>query len=181
MKAYVFSIGESTTELCCQQLKDMGFEVHLIQDKTSLWQKLKLFYQYALEDADDEFLRVDADVIPNKNVLELIKLADGCWWHQSLAYDWYKQDLSPVSVSHIRREAIELCHQNIDRFEHSSRPETDVWRLQEFHYPRRCHIANIVTGLHGYKQQDQRERIKRLKEERHQTYDWDLVERIEKL
>ena len=179
MKAYIFSIGETTTDLCVSQLKKMGFEVHLLHDKTSLWSKLKQFYQYAYEDADDSVLRVDADIIPNQNVLELIKLDDGCWWHQSLAFDFYRQDLIPASVSHMRFEAIKLARENIDRFEHDSRPETAIYRLEEFHYPRRCHIANIVTGLHGYGQADQRERIKQLKHFRGQEYDWDLVARIE--
>jgi len=72
MKAFVFSIGERTTGLCVEQLEKMGFEVILYKDNTSLWDKLKRFYTEALETNEDKFLRIDADIIPNQNVKDLV-------------------------------------------------------------------------------------------------------------
>ena len=57
MKCYVTSIGEPTTDVCVWSLKRNGFDVELLQDNSSLQNKLKRIF----EKADDDFLRVDAD------------------------------------------------------------------------------------------------------------------------
>ena len=181
MKAFVFSIGEKTTDLCCELLKEYGFDVVLYQDDTTLWDKLKRFYTEALETQDDEFVRIDADIIPNRGVLELVKVNDGCLWHCGTGYDWYKQARGAISVHHMKREAVALCLNKIELAKDKVRPETHLWRVQEFHWPRVCSVVDISCGLHGYGQKDQRERIKQLKDSRSQHYDWGLVERIELL
>lgn len=61
MKAYVTSIGEPTTDLCVWSLERNGFETVLIQDQTTLAEKLKRIYS----EADEDFVRIDADVIVN--------------------------------------------------------------------------------------------------------------------
>lgn len=181
MKAYVFSIGENTTDLCMELLQDMGFETILYFDGTTLWDKLKRFYTEALETTDNDFIRIDADIIPNKGVLDLVKLNDNCLWHCGVGWDWYKQRRDTISIHHMKREAIEKCLQNIEGAKREIRPETYLWRIEEFHWPRVCHQVDISCGIHGYGQKDQRERIKQLKHLRNQDYDWDLVEKIEAL
>lgn len=181
MKAYVFSIGEKTTDLCVELMREMDFEVILLQDKTSLWSKLKQFYELALQTNGQEFIRIDADIIPNKGVLDLIKINDGCLWHCAVGWDWYKQKRDTISIHHMKREAIEKCLQNIESAKDKDRPETHLWRIEEFHWPRVCHQVDISCGIHGYGQSDQRDRVKALKRMRGQEYDWDLVQRIEAL
>lgn len=181
MKAFVFSIGESTTDLCVELMQEYGFEVVLYKDGTTLWDKLKRFYTEALETDDQEFIRIDADIIPNKRVQDLIKINDGCLWHCAVGWDWYKQQRNTISIHHMKREAIEKCLQNIESAKGKIRPETHLWRIEEFHWPRVCHQVDISCGMHGYGQKNQRERIKQLKHLRNQEYDWSLVERIEEL
>lgn len=181
MKAYIFSIGEKTTNLCVELMKEMGFETILYKDKTTLWDKLKRFYTEALQTEDKEFVRIDADIIPNKRVLDLIKINDGCLWHSAVGFDWYKQDRGSISIHHMKREAVEQCLQNIELAKDKIRPESFLWRLEQFHWPRVCHNININCGLHGYGQRNHRKRIKSLKYARGQDYQWDLIEKIEEL
>lgn len=182
MKAFVFSIGERTTNLCIEQMEEMGFEVVLFQDRTtSLWEKLKKFYQSFLESGYETAVRIDADIIPNKNVLKLIAIKDQCLWHSAVGWDWYSQNRQSISIHHLKREAAEICLDNIELAKNKPRPETFLWRLQEFHHPRVCHNVDLSCGLHGYGQKNQRERIKNLKHLRGQDYDWQLVDKIEAL
>lgn len=174
MKCYIFSIGEKTTDLCCELMREYGFEVILYQDQTSLWEKLKRFYTEALETKDDVFVRVDADIIPNKNVLKLSSIG----WTCASGYDWYKQDTGAISVHMMTRPIIEECLKHIEEARDKLRPETHLWRLPTVN--EWTHVASELNcGLHGYGQKDQRERIKSLKQSRNQEYDWSLLERIE--
>lgn len=178
MKAYVFSIGEKTTDLCCELLKEYGFEVVLYQDQTSLWEKLKRFYTEALETDDEIFMRVDADIIPNRNLKRLANKAVG--WTCASGFDWYSQDRRAISVHVIDREVIKKCISHIEEAKNEVRPETYLWRLKDINKYTR--IENeFNSGIHGYAQGDQRKRIMQLKESRDQNYDWDLIDRIERL
>lgn len=178
MIAFVFSIGEKTTPLCLKLLNEYGFETRLFQDNTTLWYKLKRFYTEALETDETHFMRVDADIIPNRNVLRLAEKARG--WSCASGYDWYSQDRKAISVHVMERHIIEKCLRHIEEAEDKIRPETYLWRLPEVNS-----YTNIQDefncGLHGYGQQDHRDRIKELKYNRNQKYDWDLLDRIEAL
>lgn len=176
MRCFVFSIGEKTTDLCCELMREYGYEVILFQDGTPLWQKLKRFYTEALATEDDEFMRIDADVIPNKKIQDMFNLSG---WTCAWGLDWYKQDLGSISIHKMRREIIEKCLAHVDESEPKIRPETYLWRLPEIN----DYTDNAIGfyGIHGYGQSDQRERIKLLKYLRNQPYDWDLVERLEAL
>lgn len=177
MKAYVFSIGEKTTDLCAELMKSYGFEIILFQDQTSLWEKLKRFYTEALETDDNNFVRIDADIIPNKNVKIL---AEGVGWDCASGYDWYKQDRGAISVHVMSREVIEKCLKHIEEAKDKVRPETYLWRLPDIN-PYTEVRDEFGCGIHGYGQRDHRKRIKALKDSRGQAYDWDLVEKIEAL
>lgn len=178
MKAYVTSIGEPTTELCCWSLTRLGFDVVLVESvATSLWSKLYQIFHYAQGD----FLRVDADVIVNKNVLELVEQKD-LIWYQALTYDWHKQDIAHGGVQFIRQEAIEPVKRAIYEAQQKERPESYLYRIEAFHNPRVCGTFEKVCGLNGYGQEDI-QRIKQTKERRGQmdNYDFELSEKISKL
>ncbi len=175
MKAYVTSIGEPTTELCIWSLERQGFEVELYQDKTTLADKLARIYL----DAEDDFLRVDADTIVNQNVKRIGEYESDAWWIQPQTFDWYKQDLAHGGVQLIRKEALSMLRTNIGLHMGAIRPESNMFRLPEFHNPRRCVSSDLVVGLHGYGQTDIR-RVKDLKAARNQmhNYDFELAERL---
>ncbi|MCA9333367.1 hypothetical protein KDA00_05855, partial [Candidatus Saccharibacteria bacterium] len=133
MKAYITSIGEPTTELSKWSLERLGFDVEVIENQTSLAEKLKYIYNTVT----DDFLRVDADVIVNKNVLELVKTPI-YWWVQGQNFDWYKQDIGNGGVQFIRKKAIPYLKANIDTFMTAERPESQMFRIDEFNNPRKC-------------------------------------------
>lgn len=177
MKVFVTSIGESTTDLCMWSLERLGFNPILIQSSSTLWDKSVEIYK----NNDEDILRVDADVIVNKNILELVKL-DELWWYQSLTYDWFKQDITNGGVQFIRKPAIKYILNKLMEAKYQERPDSYLFRLEEFHNPRRCGTFNKICGLTGYKQNDV-QRVKDTKARRKQTenYDFELAERIEAL
>lgn len=194
MLAVVTSIGEPTTDLCIWSLQRNGFTVKVIRDPySSLWEKLKHIYI----GTDEDFLRVDADVIPNRKVtasylekqeyvydLQTVNPAHStAWWLQFSAYDWFQQDVMHGGIQFIRKEALPALRAHVDEFERAYRPETYLYRLEEFTNPiRRCVAVNVVAGLHGFAQTDI-ERVKDTKERRGQmgNYDFELAERLNNL
>lgn len=176
MKAFVFSIGEKTTDLCCELMKEYGFEIILFQDDTTLWEKLKRFYTEALQTKSDAFVRIDADIIPNRNVLKLQTRG----WTCASGFDWYSQDRKAISIHMMTRPIIEKCLEHIEEAKHEVRPETYLWRLPEVNEWTNIEDS-FNSGIHGYGQLDHRERIMELKHIRNQDYDWKLLDRIEAL
>ena len=65
MIAYVFSIREKTTDLCVRVLKQNGFKVMLLDGMESIGDKYKRF----IEMADEDCIKIDADIIPNSNII----------------------------------------------------------------------------------------------------------------
>lgn len=177
MKAYIFSIGENTTKLCYELMTEYGFETVIYQDQTTLWDKLKRFYIEALETIDEEFVRIDADVLPIINPKHMFNYYG---WTCAQGFDWYKMNLGAISIHKMTREIIKKCLKNIDDAKDKNRPESHLWRLQDINRHTQINGTHL-WGVHGYGQTDQRERIKNLKQSRNQEYDWNLVERIEQL
>lgn len=175
MKAFVTSIGEPTTDLCVWSLERLELEVELIQDDTPLAYKLEKIYNLA----ESSFIRVDADIVPNQNVLELTEYHPTAWWVQGKCFGWYAQSLINGGVQFIRTPAIPYLRKAIKKHLKAERPESQMYRLPEFHDPRRCVASDIVCGLHGWNQNDL-ERVKEVKRRRgqYENYDWDLVERM---
>lgn len=179
IKAFVFSIGEKTTDLCCELMQEYGYEVILYQDDKSLWQKLKRFYTEALDSKDNAFIRIDADIIPNPSVKSLgVDYPE--LWECAWGFDWYKQDLGAISIHYMPRTIIETCLENVEEALDHNRPESYLWRIPNIN--KNVYIdETILRGVHGYGQKNHRERIKSLKQSRNQEYDWDLLDRIEAL
>lgn len=175
MIAYITSIGESTTELCRWALERQGFQVFVLESSTSLWEKLNQIYSDVII---GDILRVDADVIVNKNVKEMVKQTD-LWWYQSQCYGWFTQDVIHGGVQFIRNAALPAIKKHIHEAERLERPESYLYRLKEFHEPRMCGTFEKICGIHGYAQADIN-RIKETKLRRGQmdNYDFELAERL---
>lgn len=172
------SVGETTTDLCVWSLERNGFDVTVLRNGTTLANKLKRIYQ-----TKEDFLRVDADIIVNKNMtpdlLEELILADDIWWWQFQTFDWYKQDINH-SLSFVRSLALPYLQEVIDRFQNDLRPETECSRVEAFYNPRRFETYDQkIMGVHGYGIKDF-EHVVRLKAARGQShqYDFELAERL---
>lgn len=179
MIAFVTSTGEPTRDLCVWSLERRGFGVVLIESDDSLALKLQRIYEVA----DDDFVRVDADVIvtrPIDKTIEYFPATDKTWWLQFQTYDMYKQRPTNGGIQFIRKEALPALRENIGKFLHDDRPETRMWNLDEFHKPRRCqtHLQHMA-GLHGFGRQDL-ERVKKTKLGRKEpeVYDFELAEKL---
>lgn len=180
MKAFVTSVGEPTTDLCVWSLERNGFDVEVIKNQYSLASKLDYIYHVA----EDDFVRVDADVIVNKNLTERAVLASQypyVWWVQFLTFDWFKQDNTHGGVQFIKKEAIPTLRSRIGEFSEAERPESQMYRLDEFENPRRCYTQPVVMGIHGYK--NDLKSVAKTKTRRGQLsgYDFELAERLNNL
>lgn len=179
MKAYVTSIGEPTTELCEWALERQGFDVVTIQNQESLGRKLQKIYELAAVD-DEDFIRVDADVIVNWNTRFIHKFENPYWWQQFKTFDMYKQDLTNGGVQLISHKILPILADNIDKYLEDDRPETRMWRLEEFDGERSMFYSNkIVVGIHGFGQKDIG-RVRNVKDGRKYSddYDWELAYRM---
>ncbi len=177
MKAYVTSIGEITRDLCVWSLVRNGFEVVLIEDSSSLADKLKAIYDIA----DDDFIRVDADVVPNRWLTpsKVMQIPEEAWWMQYSCYGWFTQNKIYGGVQFIKKEALPALRNNVVRLRNTIRPETELSRISEFYNPRRFVSSEDIMGIHGFAAKDI-DRIKQVKRERKQydNYDWELGERL---
>lgn len=179
MIAYVTSIGERTRDLCVWALVRNGFDVVLLDDATSLAQKLKQIYRQI----EDDFVRVDADVIVNQYftpaMLETLTIPY-IWWWQFQSFDWFQQTVGFGGVQFIRKEALPYLRDSVESVQNSERPETELSRIPEFYNPRRFESDTRLVGLNNYK--NDIERVRAVKERRNQKgYDWELAKRLEAL
>ena len=177
MKAFVTSIGETTTDVCVWSLERQGFETVLIDGESTLWEKLKQIFEMA----DDDFIRVDADVVCNQNVMKLIEQKDG-WWFQAQTFEWYRQDVGYGGVQYIKKGCFPAIRKHIDEAERMERPESYLSRLEEFHNPRVFKSVELICGVHGFKQSDtQRVKDTKMRRGQYGNYDWELANRLDTL
>lgn len=185
MKAFVTSVGEPTTDLCVWALERNGFDVSLIKSDSSLLDKLEEIYSQA----NDDFIRVDADVIVNSNCTyktiratqETDYLKDA-WWIQFMTFSWYSQDATHGGVQFITQDAIPFLRTAVKKFKDIDRPETQLSRIYQFYNPRRFETNQLIMGLHGYGIKDMKPVIK-TKANRGQSanYDFELAQRLYEL
>lgn len=177
MRAYITSIGEPTTDLCKWSVERNGYEAVIVDGDSSLAQKLQWIYN----EVEDDFLRIDADVICNRNLNRKLTPGKGyIWWIQYMTYDWYNQDAMYGGVQFVKKHALPTLRKNIQDHITAERPESQMFRLPAFHEPRRCESSQTIMGIHGYKQTDV-DRVRQTKQRRGQDYDWELFERIQAL
>ena len=67
MKAYLTTIGELTTDICKKQLERFGYEVIVLGGIEAWPDKYKRF----IETANEDCIRIDADIVPNENIKEI--------------------------------------------------------------------------------------------------------------
>jgi hypothetical protein len=184
VKAAIFSVGEPTTDLCRWSLERNGFEVILFQGKTSLADKLRYLY----DEFDEDIVRVDADVIVNRNFtpnqLKTVKESMAhIWWWQFTTFDWYKLDIAYGGANLILKEALPDLRANVELHKDHIRPETMLSRLPEFHNPRRFETwSHEIMGIHGYGIKDIKPVIQ-LKSNRGQShhYDFEMTSKLNQL
>ncbi len=173
MKAFVTSVGEPTTELCVWSLERQGFDVELIQDDTTLAEKLQIIYNKA----DDDFIRVDADVVVTRKI-KLLDKPDNTWWVQAQCFDMYAQDVMYGGVQWIGKECLPALRKHIGSQLQAERPETAMYRLEEFYNPRRCQSVDLICGIHGYKNDIESAKVVKERREQMSNYDFELAERL---
>lgn len=176
MRAYLTSIGESTEQVCKWQLERLGFEVVLL-DKIEPWiDKYKRFILIA----DENCLRVDADVIVNKNILECLGLGEVM--AQFTCFDFYRNDVWNTCPVYYGKNILEIIKNNLDKIG-NIRPETDAWRLPDV-LPRTITLDKKCYGQHGFFQDGETfERAYQNKKDRGQLeiFDFELAEKLRKL
>lgn len=176
MIAYITSIGEKTTDICVEQLKRLGFDTILLKDKED-WD---IKYRRFITEAKEDCLRLDADIIVNKNIVqEIEKYKDKNYLMvQFKGLDFYRNNIGIIGVLFYKKEAIEIIRNNLDKIS-ITRPEATAWRLPEME--NRRHTSDTVVGIHGFFQtEDDIKRHQQNKIERKQikNYDFELAERL---
>jgi len=149
MKAFVTTIGERTTQLCINQLCKFGFEIFVLDLEEPWIDKYKRFIAMASEDC----IKIDADIIVNKNVgLMGCDIKDGEYAIAHSYYDLYQNDLSTGGPIFYTKKAIDIIKQNFDKLS-MARPETSAMRLPEM----RGHVGrrNVCIGTHGIGQDNE--------------------------
>lgn len=181
MKAYVTSIGESTRDLCIWSLERNGFEVVLIESGSLLVDKLKIIY----EQADDDFVRVDADTVVNKTFTpDFVRneIVEPQWWNQYMTFGWHKQNLIYGGAQFYKKEALPALRKAVDNFHDTDRPETMLSRIPEFYNPRRFESVQACIGLHGFAANDTERVIAQKRKRNHfATFDFELAAKLESL
>lgn len=184
MKAFVTSIGEITTELCVWSLERNGFDVHLIENGSLLSEKLEHIYNRA----DDDFVRVDADVVVNKTFTPSFvnlwgeKFPDA-WWLQFKTFGWFKLNEIYGGGQYVKKEALPALRDNVKDYHEFDRPETELSRLREFYDPRRFDsVTDGLVGLHGFAANDiDRVIEQKRKRKNFEEYDFELAAKLEGL
>lgn len=177
MKAYVTSIGEKTTQICCEQLERYGFEVVLL-DQIEPWiDKYKRF----IEIAEGPCLRIDADVVVNSNILPFYNscIKSNVVLSDCQVYDFYKNGLSYAGVVFYSQEAIDIIKQNLSKIK-VTRPERSMTTL----LGDKKQSSDWLVGMHGFFQDaDTFGRAKVNKKTRGQLeeYDFKLAGKLMKL
>lgn len=174
MIAYVFSVGEPTTDLCVEALRKQGLDVILYQDGSRFSEK----YRRLMNEATGDFLRVDADIIINDRLSEYLSQAKD--WSCAYGWVWWQQDLQPISVMYYSPEVVDIIkkHLHDPDFDRTPRPEQYMWSLPEL--KDKIHKINVPLGIKGYGVRNLTP-VKKRKKDRNQYYDWWWIEKINKL
>lgn len=188
MKAYVTSIGENTTEICCEQLRRFGFEVILLAGVEPWIDKYKKFIDLAIKN-NESCLRVDADVIVNSHVtrvhnLELINqyfnnVPQSPLMLQFKTFSFYKNDFNIGNPVYYSIGALLKIKENIDSLD-VNRPEASAWRLPEVN-KHTFTIDNFLIGMQSFFQDQthyDRHLEHKIQRKQIEEYDFELAQRI---
>ncbi len=180
MKAYVTSCGEKTTEVCIERLERFGFQI-IHDDRKIPWhEKYKYFIEH-FEDWDDDILRVDADVILNKNILKSEPLRSSILMAQFQVFDFYQNDVLTGQPVWYSKKVFPIIKSHLHQLD-EKRPETWAWRLADVN-PHTISFNGLV-GMHGFFQDEQT--MKRAEDNKNMRgqegrYDFELAKKLSKL
>jgi hypothetical protein len=174
MKAFVTSIGETTTELACWQLRRLGFDV-ICLDKQQTWVEK---YSEFIVQADEPCLRVDADVLVNSNIIQAVERVGKLLMGQWFTYDLYQNDIGNTSPVYYSQEALRLIKPHLGSL-HPTRPEATAWRLPRIN--PYTYTGQEIVGIHGFFQDEasisRHIQNKRDRKQNH-NYDWEFVLKV---
>jgi hypothetical protein len=172
MRAYLTSIGEKTTWITYDLLEEYGFEVVLLDKKESWEDKYKSF----LRMADEDCLRIDADVIPNEKIKEITEnYGNEHYMVQFKGYDFYRNGIGVIGVTFYSKEALEIIRNNLDKIDWR-RPEATAWRLKDIN--NETLTEDKIVGTHGYlanKEEIKRHLQHKIERKQILDYNFDLV------
>jgi hypothetical protein len=178
MKAYLCTIGERTTEVCKWQLERLGFEVVVLDEIEPWCVKYARFIQMANEDC----IRIDADVILNdKILLDIDQIPENILMAQFQYFDFYRNEVGGGNPCFYSKACLDILKTKLDEID-ERRPEASAWRLKEINdFTMTC---ERICGMHGFGcDKEMLERAKKNKEDRGQInlYDFDLAEKLLKM
>jgi hypothetical protein len=178
IKAYLCTIGERTTEVCKWQLERLGFDV-VVLDEVEPW---CVKYGRFIQMADEDCIRIDADVILNdKIILDIDQIPENILMAQFQYFDFYRNEVGVGNPCFYSKACLDILKTKLgDIDEH--RPEASAWRLKEINdFTMTC---ERVCGMHGFFQDNMTiARAKKNKEDRGQInlYDFALVDKINEM
>lgn len=156
MKAYLTTVGETTTNLCIEQLHKLGFEV-IVLDGVEPWaEKYKRFIQLAAKE-NEICVRIDADIIPNRKLAEEGRDAwmlkeDRPAMYQCAYWDFYKNDIGIGNPVFYNPQAIQIILEHLHLID-EGRPETWASRLPQIN--PNLHNGQTLVGIHGFAQDEE--------------------------
>ena len=177
MKAFVTSIGEKTTGICYEQLKRFGFDVILLNEKEEWINKYRKFIAIA----DEDCIRIDADIIPNENIKQVGKDIGSFGMGTHMTYDLYRNNIGITSPIFYKKFILDILKTKIKDIP-AFRPEASASRFKEVNDYK--YNSNLIVGLHGFFQDKETvARAEQNKKERKQIeqYDFNLVNKINDL
>lgn len=185
MKAYLTTIGELTTDICKKQLERFGYEVIVLGGIEAWPDKYKRF----IETANEDCIRIDADIVPNENIKEIAGevihktkiLGEKILMMQFHCYDFYKNMIGISSPVYYSKEALEIIRKNLKQVD-MRRPEANAWRLPQIN--EFTHTSQKVVGLHGFFQDEAayfRAMQNKIDRRQMHLYDFQLAEQLMKV
>lgn len=188
MKAYVTTIGEKTTDICCEQLERFGFEVLVLRGEEPWPQKYQRFITSAIQNVGEGgCIRVDADVILNKNIIDATRDFDSIalgykrmpyLMAQWQCYDFYRNNVGVCSPVYYSKEALEVIKEDFNQLD-LRRPEATAWRLPKIN--KHTYSGYMIVGMHGFFQDGDhlaRHLENKIERKQMEEYDFDLAKRL---
>ncbi len=177
MKAFLFTIGEATTEICYNQLKKFGFEIVVLDGQESISEKYKRF----INSSDGDCLKIDADIILNENVKKIREAVHTELVTNYSCYDFFHNMPWAGGPTYYSKEAMKIIRDNLHEIS-PIRPEASACRLPKIH--PRCVKSDLVVGIHGFFQHEQ-DIIRCIEQKKirgqQNQFDFDLINELIKL
>lgn len=182
MKAYIFSIGERTTNICARLMREYNFEPIVLDGKESSFEKYKRFINDAYATGED-VLKIDADIIPNKYIRGVYAESVGYQLQDALMIQYqnyciYRNGINIGNPVFYRKKAIAIIKGNLDKLD-PTRPEATAWRLPQIN--DWTHTSDLIVGLHGLYQRDEdidRHEANKIDRKQIDGYDFKIVREL---